>query len=70
MYLLRNAALAAFWAFAATAPAAQTVPMAVPLLERGLFEADVAMAGGPELSPSSTAREAQLLSENCQKVLD
>ena len=44
--------------------------MAVPLLERGLFEADVAMAGGPELSPSSTAREAQLLSENCQKVLD
>ena len=66
MYLLRNAALAAFWAFPATAPAAQTVPMAVPLLERGLFEA---MDVGPELSPSSTAKEAQLISESCQKTL-
>ena len=56
-YLLRNAALADFCAFAAKAPAAQTVPMAVPLLERGLLEA---VAGGLELSPSSTAREAYI----------
>ena len=35
LYLLRKAALAAFCALAAQAPAAQTVPMAVPLLERG-----------------------------------
>ena len=60
-YLLRNAALAAFWALAATAPAAQTVPMAVPLLERELLEA--AVAGGPELSPSSTARQVQYYCE-------
>ena len=59
-YLLRNAALAAFWALAATAPAAQTVPMAVPLLERELLE-----AGGPELCPSSTARKAQFYSRTC-----